>query len=50
MGLFVEGGGCLKSVLVVGHIPVRTFLQENYFFDAAHTSNRTFFKGKANFR
>ena len=40
-GLF-KGGvirGGLKTFLVVGHIPVGTFLLVNYFFNATNTSN-----------
>ena len=47
-GDFFEGG--LKSFLVVGHIPVETFLLISYFFDATHTSSRIFHKGCPHFR
>ena len=46
MGAYSNGGlfeGCLKTVRVAGHIPVRTFQLINYFFDAAYTSSRIFF-------
>ena len=38
-----------KIFFVVGHIPIDIFLQVNYFFDAARTSNTKFFKGQINF-
>ena len=42
-----EGG--LSVFLVVGHIPVETFLLANYLFDGTNTGIRAFFKGQANF-
>ena len=48
MMAYSKGG--LKIFLVVGHIPVEISLLVNYFFDAAHASNRAFFKGQANVR
>ena len=37
----------LKTIfLVVDHIPVEIFLLVNYFFDAAHTSNKIFLKDR----
>ena len=42
--------GCLNIFLVVGRIPVRTFLLVSCFFDATHTSKRMVFTGQANFR
>ena len=52
-GVYSKGGlfkGDLKSLLVVGHIPVEIFLLITYFFDATHTRNRMLHKGRATFR
>ena len=48
MGAYSKGGS--KIFLVVGHVPVQSFLLATYFFAAAHTSNRMFLKGQDNSR
>ena len=47
MGAYTKGG--LKIFLEAGHIPVEICLLVRYLLDAAHTSNRMFFKGLASF-
>ena len=53
MGAYSKGGlfkGGLIIFLVVGQIPVETFLLISYVFDATHTSSRIFFMGQAKLR